>query len=53
MVFAVQLATFAAFIGAIGGLLVLFWYWMKRKPYLDELFVQDKGTVNISLISIV
>lgn len=48
-VFAVQLATFAAFIGAIGGLVVLFWYWMKRKPYLDALLAQDRGKVQISL----
>ena len=46
---AVSLATFAAFIGAIGGLIVLFWYWYKRKPYLDELLLQDKGTMDISL----
>ena len=39
------MATFAAFIGAIGGLAVLFWYWYKRKPYLDQLLEQDKGTV--------
>ncbi|XJZ26555.1 oligosaccharide flippase family protein [Bacillota bacterium Lsc_1132] len=45
----VSVATFAAFIGAIGSLLVLFWYWFKRKPYLDELLEQDKGTVQISL----
>ncbi|MEH7414657.1 polysaccharide biosynthesis protein [Neobacillus drentensis] len=49
MVTAVSVATFAAFVGAIGGLVVLFWYWYKRKPYLDELLVNDKGTVNISL----
>ncbi|MCM3725463.1 polysaccharide biosynthesis protein [Neobacillus cucumis] len=49
MVTAVSVATFAAFVGAIGGLAVLFWYWYKRKPYLDELLEQDKGTVNISL----
>lgn len=49
IVSAVSVATFAAFIGAIGGLLVLFWYWYKRKPYLDELLTHDKGTINISL----
>ena len=49
MVTAVSVATFAAFIGAIGGLIVLFWYWYKRKPYLDELLAQDKGSINISL----
>jgi len=49
MVTAVSVATFAAFIGAIGGLIVLFWYWYKRKPYLDELLTHDKGTIDISL----
>lgn len=49
MVTAVSVATFAAFIGAIGGLLNLFWYWYKRKPYLDSLLEHDKGTLNISL----
>lgn len=52
MVKAVSVATFAAFIGAIGSLVVLFWYWYKRKPYLDKLLLQDKGTVNISLTEI-
>ncbi|WP_043934059.1 putative polysaccharide biosynthesis protein [Bacillus sp. EB01] len=46
---AVRAATFAAFIGAIGSLFVLIWYWIKRKPGLDKLLEQDKGTVNISL----
>ena len=46
---AVSLSTFAAFIGAIGSLGVLFWYWYKRKPYLDELLLKDKGTAEISL----
>ncbi|MEH7106337.1 putative polysaccharide biosynthesis protein [Bacillus sp. JJ1764] len=49
MVTAVSVATFAAFIGAIGGLLVLFWYWYKRKPHLDELLQHDKGTMDVSL----
>lgn len=49
MVTAVSLATFAAFIGAIGSLFVLFWYWVKRKPYLDELLTHDRGTVDVSL----
>jgi O-antigen/teichoic acid export membrane protein len=28
---------------------VLIWYWYKRKPYLDEILLQDKGTIDISL----
>lgn len=49
MVTAVSVATFAAFIGAIGGLIVLFWYWYKRKPYLDKLLTNDKRTMDVSL----
>jgi len=49
LVSAVSVATFAAFIGAIGGLASLVWYWYKRKPFLDELLAQDKGTIEISL----
>ena len=46
---AVSMATFAAFVGAIGSLAVLLWYWYKRKPYLNELLLHDKGTMDISL----
>lgn len=46
---AISVATFAAFVGAIGSLFILFWYWYHRKPYLDELLLQDKGTMDISL----
>ncbi|MGM0903318.1 MAG: putative polysaccharide biosynthesis protein [Bacillota bacterium] len=49
IVSAVSVATFAAFIGAIGSLVILAWYWFKRKPHLDEMLKQDKGTVDISL----
>jgi len=49
MVTAVSVATFAAFVGAIGGLLVLFWYWYKRKASLNELLLHDRGTMTISL----
>jgi O-antigen/teichoic acid export membrane protein len=49
MVTAVSVATFAAFIGALGSLAVLGWYWVKRKPHLDELLVDDKRTMDISL----
>ncbi|WP_078414081.1 putative polysaccharide biosynthesis protein [Priestia abyssalis] len=34
---AVGYANFAAFVGALGGLIVLLWYWKKRKPHLDKL----------------
>lgn len=47
---AVSIATFAAFIGAIGGLAVLLWYFRKRKANLDNLLLDDKGQLtDISL----
>ncbi|MEK3887653.1 putative polysaccharide biosynthesis protein [Bacillus sp. FSL K6-3431] len=49
VVTAISVATFAAFIGGIASLLVLLWYWKKRKPGLDEFLQYDKGTVEISL----
>lgn len=49
LVTAVSLSVFAAFIGGLGGLAVLFWYWFKRKPYLDSLLEKDKGTVQVSI----
>lgn len=49
---AISAATFAAFVGGLGGILVLLWYWKKERPYLNELLKRDKGTVNISLVEI-
>lgn len=49
LVDAVSVAVFAAFIGGLGGLVVLFVYWYKRKPHLDSLLKKDKGTANVSL----
>ncbi|WP_445489369.1 putative polysaccharide biosynthesis protein [Niallia sp. 03133] len=52
LITAVSIATFAAFIGALGGLAVLLWYWSKRKGNLDKLLLNDKGQLtNISLPS--
>ncbi|PLT32231.1 polysaccharide biosynthesis protein [Bacillus sp. V5-8f] len=52
LVTAVSVATFAATVGAIGGLAVLLLYWKKQKPYLKELLAADKGTMEISLVEI-
>lgn len=49
IVSAVSFSVFAAFIGGLGGLAVLLWYWFKRKPSLDALLLEDKGTVDISV----
>jgi Polysaccharide biosynthesis protein. len=46
---AVEVSTFAAFVGALGGLAVLLWYWWRRKPYLDRLLLKDPGDIDISL----
>lgn len=39
---AVAYSTFAAFVGALGGLVVLLVYWLKRKPYLDKMLEESK-----------
>ncbi|WP_409297132.1 putative polysaccharide biosynthesis protein [Peribacillus sp. SCS-26] len=49
LVTAISAATFAAFVGAIGSLAVLVWYWIKRKPNFDKLLEEDKGTLDVSL----
>jgi len=46
LVTAVSLATFAAFVGALGGLAVLVWYWWKRKTYLAQLLTKDRGQLH-------
>jgi O-antigen/teichoic acid export membrane protein len=49
IVSAISVATFAAFIGAVAGLLVLFWYYWKRRRHLNELLSRDRGEVKVSL----
>jgi len=49
IVTAISVATFAAFVGALGSLAVLLWNWKKKKPYLDQQLLHDRGTVNIPL----
>ncbi|MGE6259407.1 putative polysaccharide biosynthesis protein [Heyndrickxia sporothermodurans] len=49
MVTAISVATFAAFVGGIASLIVLFWYWKKRKHHFDDLLKQDKGSIQVSL----
>lgn len=44
---AVQVATFAAFIGALGGMAVLVWYWIKRRPYLNAMLKEDRGEIDL------
>ncbi|RSK28231.1 polysaccharide biosynthesis protein [Bacillus sp. HMF5848] len=46
---AISLATFAAFVGTLGGLAVLLVYLYKRKDYLNQQLEEDKGTYNPSL----
>lgn len=49
LVTAISVATFAATVGAAGGLAVLLLYWKRRKSYLDQLLLEDKGTLDYSL----
>lgn len=48
IVSAVNVATFAAFIGGLGSIFVLGWYWTKRKHFFDEQLIRDRGTVQVS-----
>ncbi|MDM8102605.1 MULTISPECIES: putative polysaccharide biosynthesis protein [Oceanobacillus] len=41
---AVGFAAFAALIGALAACLVLFWYWRKRKPFIDKKIANQKTT---------
>jgi len=48
---AVSQATFGAFTGAIGGMFVLLWYWMKRKKDIKDRIEQSTTEQNLSLLS--
>src|SRR5699024_2521572 len=49
---AVGFTTFAPFVGALGGLAVLIWYWYKRKKHLDKQLQQNQINSQLSLKSI-
>lgn len=50
---AVSFAVFAAFLGAIASLVVLFWYWKKLKPEFDNLLTASgKASSDVSLTNI-
>lgn len=46
---AVGLATFGAFVGAIGSCVVLWIYWQKRKDYIQENITQQQYTHDIPM----
>lgn len=46
---AVGIATFAAFIGAIGGSIVLYRYWKRAKPGLDKLSSDNNQATTVPL----
>ncbi|QFF99751.1 polysaccharide biosynthesis protein [Psychrobacillus glaciei] len=43
---AVSFAVFAAFIGAIASMFVLYWYWRKLKPEFNELLEESGNTTS-------
>lgn len=50
---AVSFAVFAAFLGAIASLFVLYWYWKKLKPEFNDLLESSGNTTsNVSLKNI-
>ncbi|MFD1927071.1 oligosaccharide flippase family protein [Sporosarcina siberiensis] len=46
---AINLAVFAAFIGALAGLVVLYRYWVKYKPEFDHLLANSLPAADISI----
>ncbi|GGB02774.1 polysaccharide biosynthesis protein [Macrococcus hajekii] len=42
-----EVATFAAAIGAIFALLTLWYYWRKRKPFIDKMIRSDKTNIDV------
>ncbi|WP_042345224.1 putative polysaccharide biosynthesis protein [Bacillus massiliigorillae] len=49
IVTAISVATFAAFVGAVGGLVVLLMHWKKVKPQLKKKGITDQRATSISL----
>ncbi|WP_144510884.1 polysaccharide biosynthesis protein [Bacillus sp. FJAT-22090] len=50
---AISFAVFAAFLGAIASLIILYWYWKKLKPEFNDLLVASgKTTSDVSLKNI-
>lgn len=49
---AVGFATFAPFVGALGGLAVLIRFWLKRKKHLDRQLAQSRNHSNLPLTGI-
>lgn len=48
---AVNFAVFAAFFGAIAGLVVLYWYWLKYKPEFENLYKNSPPASNVSFFT--
>lgn len=46
---AVQIAVLSAFVGALGGVLVLFYYWKKKKPEYNQLRANSVESYDVSL----
>ncbi|MCE4051282.1 MULTISPECIES: polysaccharide biosynthesis protein [Bacillaceae] len=46
IVTAVSISTFAAFVGAIGGLAVLIYYWLKRKHHFNSMLLEDRQQIS-------
>ncbi|WP_080875059.1 putative polysaccharide biosynthesis protein [Oceanobacillus timonensis] len=49
---AVGFAAFAALIGALASCLVLFWYWRKRKPFIDKKIAMQQSTHDLRTIDL-
>ncbi|WP_188736075.1 putative polysaccharide biosynthesis protein [Oceanobacillus neutriphilus] len=49
---AVGFAAFAALIGALASCLVLFWYWRKRKPFIDKQIAKQEVTHDFRTIDL-
>ncbi|UOQ46099.1 polysaccharide biosynthesis protein [Halobacillus salinarum] len=49
----VGFATFAAFVGGLASIAVLYTYWVKRKPHLDRLLSQQEYTYDITKASMI
>lgn len=42
------IATIAAAVGAIAGILTLWYYWRKRKPHIDKMVASDQTGMNVT-----